>query len=209
MRKLLSAVLVLVVVTTIASGAARKTNGIRSIDFKNFSVPWDDDLAAPPSDRVSPWHWINPLPESLIRVVNGMHHFYEPNQSQFERERAPLISVDSVVYGDLDGDGTEEAAVHLNYSTGGTENWDYLYVYRLVRGHSKLMGILESGSRGYGGLGRTAIQDGLLVLDFADPDRRVGDCCSEGYIRIRYHWRNRAFVEEGPRERGDLPLNTR
>jgi hypothetical protein len=164
-------------------------------------------MEGPPSYGPSPWHWLKTLPVSKIQVVNGICHFYEPGQSPLERERAPLLSVDAVTYGDLDTDGMEEAAVHLNYSTGGTQNWDYLYIYRLVGGHPKPMGILKAGSRADGGLYRTAIQNGLLVLDFADAERRAGDCCSEGYIRVRYRWKNGGFGEEGPRERGDIDLN--
>lgn len=126
---------------------------------------------------------------------------------RLERERAPLVSVDSVTYGDLDGDGVDEAAVHLNYSTGGTMNWDFLYIYKLKSGQPKALAILESGSRAYGGLARSVVENGQLVLDFADAERLVGDCCSEGYIRIHYRWRNGAFIEEGQRERGDLNLN--
>jgi hypothetical protein len=109
----------------------------------------------------------------------------------------------------LDGDGNEEAIVHLNYSTGGTANWDFLYVYGQGHGQLPILGILESGSRGYGGLVRTRITQGLLVLDFADAERRVGDCCSEGYVRIRYRWKKGVFVETGTRERGDLDLKTK
>jgi hypothetical protein len=190
------------------SARARGLTNIRRVDFNNLSFPWDDDLATAPSDLATPWHWIDSLLQSRIRVVNGVHRFYKPNQSRLEREHSPLIRLNSVTFGDLDGDGEEEAAVHLNYSTGGTMNWDYLYVYKFVRGGPRLMGILQSGSRGYGGLVRTSIQDGMLVLDFADPERPAGDCCSEGYIRVHYRWRNRAFVEEGPRERGDQDLNS-
>lgn len=187
-----------------ASPQSHKPASIRDIDFKNFSFPWDDIMEEPPSYNLSPWHWLTLLPRTKIRFEKGIHHFYEPNQSQSERERAPLVSVDEVTYGDLDRDSAKVATVHLNYSSSGTQNWDYLYVYRIHRGQPELLGILESGERGYGGLYRTAIQGGLLVLEFADADRRVGDCCSEGYIRVHYRWRNGAFVEEGPRERGDL-----
>ena len=192
------------------TGAPTKDRAdIRSIDFKNFSFEWDDDTAAPPSFTATPWHWIDSKPKSHTHVTSGFHHFYAPGQSRLEHEHSPLISVDSVTYGDLDGHGEEEAAVHLNYSTGGTMNWDYLYVYKFARGGPRLMGILQSGSRGYGGLVRTSIQSGMLVLDFADPERLAGDCCSEGYIRVHYRWQNKGFTEEGPRERGDLDLNSR
>jgi hypothetical protein len=185
-----------------------KTTAIRRVDFKNFSFLWDEEMGeyslVPSISR-----WISPLPQKQIRAVRGIHYFYLPSQGKDEREPAPLVSVDSVTYGDLDGDGIEEAAVHLNYSTGGTQNWDFLYIYKLSQGSPRLLGVLESGSRGNGGLVRVCVTGGLLVLDFADAERRVGDCCSEGYIRVRYRWQDRSFVEGGPRERGDLPLNVR
>ncbi len=179
-----------------------KTTEIRKVDFRNFSFSWYEHRHSIPST----WRWFSSLPKSHIPVANGVHHFNKRGQNEYHRRR---VSVSSVTYGDLDGDGIEEAAVDLNYSTGGTANWDYLYVYKLVRDQPTLLAILQSGPRGDGGLIRTAIQDDLLVLDFADPDRRVGDCCSEGYIRVHYRWRDGAFVEEGPRERGDLKLDLR
>jgi hypothetical protein len=194
---------------TILTLAFPQESSIRQIDFKNSSIPWDDETAAPPSDGESLWYWLDRVPEPRVRLANGLHHFYKPGQSQIEREHAPILSMDSVAYGDLDGDGTEEAAVHLNYTEGGTANWDYLYVYKIVHSQPKIMSILEGGSRAYGGLTRVAIQNGLLVLDFADPDRRVGDCCSEGYIRVHYRWSNSKFVENEPRERGNLDLHVR
>jgi hypothetical protein len=190
------------------TAAVPKTAEIRRVDFKNFLFPWDEEMSET-SSVPSVSRWISPLPQSQIRAVRGIHHFYSSSQDQYEREHAPLISVDSVTYGDLDGDGIDEAAVHLNYSTGGTANWDFLYIYRLSQGGPRLLGILESGSRGSGGLVRVSFTAGLLALDFADAERRVGECCSEGYIRVRYRWQDRNFVEEGPRERGDLPLNIR
>jgi hypothetical protein len=202
------AMAVLVSVASLPSASSKKAS-IRQIDFKNFSIPWDDETAAPPSDLEPLWHWLDRIPEPRISLVNGLHHFYKPSQSQFERDHAPLLRMVSVTYGDLDADGAGEAAVHLNYTEGGTSNWDYLYVYKMVHSQPKVMSILEGGSRAYGGLTRAAIQNGLLVLDFADPDRRVGDCCSEGYIRARYRWTNGKFVENGPRERGNLDLHAR
>jgi len=202
MRNLSAAVLFLLSFSAL-TGAAENPSDIHSIDFKNFSFPWDTKVAL--ADK-STWHWIAWRPQTVVRVKNGIHFFREAGQS--DPHFGPRLSADAVTYGDLDGDGSEEAAVHLNYGTGGTQSWDYLYVYKLVDGHSKLIGLLVSGERGDGGLVRCVIQNNVLVLDFADPNRRAGDCCSEGYVRVHYHWRNGAFVEEGVRERGDLPLKT-
>jgi hypothetical protein len=136
-----------------------------------------------------------------------MHHFYQHGQYQDERERAPLISVDSITYGDLDSDGVDEAVVALNYSTGGTANWDYLYVYKLENGSPVLLARMRTGSRADGGLVKASIRDGHLIVDFADTERRTGDCCSEGHIRVHYRWQKGRFIEEGARERGDLDLH--
>jgi hypothetical protein len=183
-----------------ATTNAQRLTTIRQIDFDNFTYAWSDP--EPPED----WHWLTSSPNSRFRAIGGIHHFYFPGQDNYEREHAPLVSVDSVTYGDLDGDGVEEAIVALNYSTGGTFNWDYLYVYKLDRGHAKLIARMQTGSRGYGGLIRAFVRNQLLVVDFADPERHVGDCCSEGYIRVRYRWQDGLFIEEGSRERGNLDL---
>jgi hypothetical protein len=153
------------------------------------------------------WHWIRSSPQMRIAVVNGQHAFTDDGNS--DGGPIPMIFFESVTYGSLASDGSEVAAVELNYSTGGTANWDFLYVYKLERGAPKLCGWLESGSRAYGGLIRVLIKDGLLVLDFNDATRSAGDCCSDGYIRVKYRWRRGAFVETGSRERGDLKLNDR
>lgn len=178
---------------------------IRKIDFDNFSYQWSD--AEPPEDVDQPWHWLTSAPDQHFRAVDGIHHFYLHGRDTHVGEPSPLVSVDSVIYGDLDGDGVEEAIVALNYSTGGTMNWNYLYVYKLEGGKPRLLARMETGSRGYGGLVRAFVRNQLLTVDFADPERRVGDCCSEGYIRARYRWQDGAFVEEGEREHGKIDLH--
>jgi hypothetical protein len=202
MKRTLQISLVFLVLGMIASADAQVTK-IRQIDFKNFMYAWDD----PPDDVPGTWHWITSSPQSRIRISKGIHHFYAQAQDEYEREHAPSVSVDSVTYGDLVGDRGEEAVVYLNYSTGGTANWGYLYVYGLKNDRPALLARMETGSRADGGLVKVSVQNGSLVVDFADKDRRVGDCCSEGYIRVRYRWQKGEFIEVGTRERGDLELH--
>ena len=191
--------LVLSVITT----DGEQLTSIRQIDFKNFTYVWGDRTENVPLT----WQWLTSSPKLRLRAVNGIRRFYDPGQDNYPIERAPLIRVDWVTYGDLDGDGVEEAVVALNYSTGGTANWDYLYVYKLENGQTILLARMEAGSRGYGGLVKASVRDRLLIVDFADAERRVGDCCSKGYIRVRYRWQKGRFIEEGVRERGDLELH--
>jgi len=190
----------LVLATTVTAGLSQKTS-IREIDFRNFVYPWDGA-----GDPLSYWHWISTSSRTRVKLIDGAHRFSELGDSEDDRGRAPRLWMTSVTYGDLDGDQKEEAAVDLNFSSGGTANWDYLYVYKLDHGVPRLLGRLESGSRAYGGLVKTTIQNGVLVLDFADEARRVGDCCSKGFIRVRYRWRQGHFLETGRRELGDQKL---
>jgi hypothetical protein len=196
--RVLLATLGLAVVTT----NAQRVTTIRQIDFDNFTYLWSD----PPENVPMTWGWLTSPPDMHFRAVNRIHHFYSRGQDEYERRFAPLVSVDSVTYGDLDGDGVEEAVVSLNYSPGGTANWDYLYIYKLKRGQPNLVARMQTGSRGDGGLIRAFVRDQLLILDFADPERRMGDCCSEGYVRVRYRLHDGLFSQEGIQERGDLEL---
>jgi hypothetical protein len=54
--------------------------------------------------------------DSHIAAVNGLCRF--PADDDNEPLRSPPASIDLVAYGDLDGDGAEEAVVVLNYATG-------------------------------------------------------------------------------------------
>ncbi|MGH9729735.1 MAG: hypothetical protein ACRD4V_14255 [Candidatus Acidiferrales bacterium] len=116
--------------------------------------------------------------------------------------RGEYLELLHTMYGKIDDQ--DVAALDVLYSTGGTANWHYLYVYRLANGKPKLMGWLRSGSRADRGLVNTVIRGGLLVLDFEDPAKREGDCCSDGYIRVSYRWQNGRFVEVPPRQYGPL-----
>ncbi len=127
---------------------------IREIDFKNASYAWDDLDRGVPSD----WHWLAQLPHGSVRLKNGQHRVSDGSESG---DTFPDLSLVSVTYGGLFGNGREEAAVHLLYRSGGTANWSYLYVYTLDSHQPKLIAVLESGSRAYGGLLRVKIQKHL------------------------------------------------
>jgi hypothetical protein len=177
-------------------------DSIRQIDFKNFTYPWGN-----PGGPLERWHWIPSSPSNKVRLTSGAHRFLRELEPGENPSQASGLRFVSVTYGDLERNKEEEAAVVLNYSGGGTANWDYLYIFKLENGAPRLLAWLESGSRADGGLVATMIENGQLVVDFADAKRRIGDCCSEGFIRVRYAWKEGHFVETGPRERGDLKLD--
>jgi len=181
-----------ILLVSLANSFAAST--IREIDFQNFSYSWPKSVGGvPPS-----WKWLDAVPTGSIRLANGRVEFGESRQFS----PAPFVELISVTYGDLSGDGREEAAVDLMYKTGGTADWHYLFIYALADGSPKLLGLLRSGSRAYGGLVKVAIHEHRLLLDFSDERKQIGDCCSEGWVRVGYRLRNGRFVETGARSYG-------
>lgn len=181
-----------------ATDTGRTYASIRQVNFRNFSYPWTNDEEVP-----SRWTWM-PIPDNAAVKLRAGRFSFSASSDQTGNQ-SPKVSLTGVAFGDLLGDGKEDAAVTLRYSSGGTANWSYLYLYQLKDGRPQLLSILESGSRGAGGLMKVAIASGSLTLDFADPEKQVGACCSEGYIRIRYHWDGSKFVQSASAEKGDLP----
>ena len=190
---LLKSVLTIGILFLIAS-PARST--IRDVDFGVFSFPWAESMHHHSSSG-----WLEVVPQSRIQLANGRHSFVEPGERP---EGSPYLYLVSVTYGDLTGDGQEEAAVDLRYGTGGTMNWHYLYVYALLSNAPRLLAIFESGSRANGGLVKVVVENGLLVLDLNDETKRQGDCCSAGFVRIGYQWSGDRFVETGSRYYSDF-----
>jgi hypothetical protein len=178
-----------VILTLPAVGIAQST--ARSTDFRNFAYPWsksfDSGLAS-----ISDWKWLGERGAGLLVLRNGRYDF---------GEGSGYLLVSSVTFGDLDGDGDDEAAVDLIRGSGGTANWHFLYIFSVRNRTPKPLGILRSGSRAYGGLTAVAIVNGVLILEFNDPKLATADCCSDGFIRVQYRFDGTRFVESVPRQR--------
>ena len=84
------------------------------------------------------------------------------------------LTILSVTYGDLNVDGQEDAAVDALLHR--SPNWQHVYVLTLRNGVPTLLGGLRSGSRADGGLLKGCHRRKHVVLDFADPRRRIADC---------------------------------
>ncbi len=189
----------------IVAAALFGADGIRNIDFGNFDYPVVEDSGDAagrsfwPGEVPGQWRWTPVKLKSTVHLVSGRHDFTSP-----DGHSEGYLTVCSITYGDLNGDGKDEAAVDLLRGTEGTANWHYLYVFTLANGSPKLLGTLVSGSRAYGGLVNVEIVRGILLLDFQDEDRRGGDCCSRGIIRVRYRFQEDRFTEQGHPEKDSI-----
>ena len=192
MRRLI----VLAVCILAFTGAATSQNV--GPDFKNFSYPW----SGPPSwsERLE---WLSVSPRKTVRLTKG--RWTDPRQSdEGANGNAPFagLTLESVTWGDVTGEGRDDAIVVIRYDTGGTQFSYFVYLYSLSAGRPHLLGHFHAGDRAYSGLYRVYAQNKELVVELFDPDKRTGDCCSSGFIRTRYRWERVKFEVVGASESG-------
>jgi hypothetical protein len=188
MRK--TSLAVIAVLTLSVVGFAQST--VQSVDFNNFSYPWSNSFDAGLAS-VSTWKWMDVRGVSRLDLQKGFHSF-GPTDG--------YLRVESVTYGDLDGDGRDDAAIDLTRGSGGSANWHYVYIFGDAKSAPKLLGILRSGSRANGGLTAVAITGRVLNLEFNDPALSAADCCSKGFIRVQYKYDGTHFIEAAPPVKG-------
>jgi hypothetical protein len=164
----------------------------QNVDFRNFtySFPVHKFLAVP-----GKMVWMSLNVKTTITLVNGRYDSDKVTPAQ-----GPSIILDRVLYGYLTSAKQLDAVVVLGYHTGGTAWWSYVYAFSMASGQPKLVGWLRTGSRADFGLYRLDVSNGGLIVDLFDPDRRIADCCSEGFVRTSYSFSNGYFVQQGKPE---------
>lgn len=170
-----------------------QTSKIQGIDFRNFSYPFD---------QASEHEAFRKLGE-VVKVHDGVAYAekFGKNVSFF------YFKVVEVLYGDVTGDGGDEAAVVVIYgSNSGTFYVTDTYLFTLRDGEPVLLSMLteERVGRDYklhsaesqppllhealeGG--RELRGDILTVKHFADG----GHCCPESVVTMRYAWDGAKF----------------
>lgn len=162
--------------------------GLRRIDFANYTHRvFDRDADLPPTFQrltSSAGRWIT--------LKNGKYEVDSPVGRDWVRVDLRFVS-----YGDVTGDGQEEALVALRIGSGGTQEWSTLFVYAWDGSHARLIDAFWTGDRANEGLHRVYAEEGRLVTEIYDAATAVGDCCASGILRVRSRWSGRNFVEVG------------
>jgi hypothetical protein len=191
------------------SGSGMAQNG-RHLDYRNTSYFWREPDSWP--DKME---WLSVSGSKKAKLVHGRWAVAQNNPGEAADSAEPFSGLlfETVSFGDLTGDGREEAVVVLRFETGGTQYWHYVYIYSVESGHTRLLGYFRTGDRAAFGLYRVYVKGGNLVTELFDPEKRMGDCCSSGFVRTKYHWGGGKFSQVGtvefgtPRERSHLPVS--
>jgi hypothetical protein len=112
-------------------------------------------------------------------------------------------------YGDVTGDGVEEAMMMLGIETRGSAIPEIVYIFTATNGGPKLLWSFETGDRADGGFRNAYADHGELIVELYGKDRIIGSnlyrgeeglCCLSSFTRARYEWRGNRFLIKGQPE---------
>jgi len=147
---------------------------------------------------------------STIRSVDFDNLPYPnfPDYSGPEKKRMTLKAGEGgpnfINYGDVTGDGIEDAMVALESPTRGSAVVDYVYIFTIENGKPQLVWDFETGDRADGGLRNVYPENGHLVIELFGKGRVIGGqlyrgdeglCCPSSITRTRYKWTGKRFEE--------------
>lgn len=165
--------------------AAPSQQPIRSIDFKNFT--YNAFCAGEDSETVT--------------VKDGEYSYEKQEDGWVDRVYFKIFNIS---YGDLTGDGRDEAVVLSVCNTGGTGNFSEGYIFTLKGGKPVQAANIPGGDRAYGGLREARVEKGLLVVESNDVGELGGACCPEFVVTSRYKLSGEKLTETGAADRREL-----
>lgn len=170
---------------TAAAGNAGKT--VRDVDWMNRT--YDSGDMGP------------------VAVVNGEYEFaFDENGNQVAPDHEPAnpdayiergsFSVSPPTYGDVDGDGREEAILVTHFHGGGTGRFSGIDVWTMKDGKETLLGGIPGGDRGDGGIANVTVDGKVVVVDRMMSMEDDGACCPSKVQIERWSWDGKAFIED-------------
>lgn len=166
------------------------TSPIGQVDFKNRTFPF-------------PRGW---------QDTDSKEFTLENGSRPISKERVGVTHL-TTKYGDVTGDGVDEAFVIIKIETGGGSIPQIVYVFTEKDEKPELIWLFRSGDRADGGLKRIFAENGEAVVELYGKDRYIlgevetmridGDeeqlCCPTHFTRSRYKWNGSNFLLQGKR----------
>ena len=161
---------------------ALSNQSIRSVDFADFTFPQLGEL------------------RNSGKTFTLRSGELKPTRDKNSIVEEMGVTLQSIAYGDVTGDGGEEAMVVLSMVTGGSAIPHATYIYASEDGKPKLLWAFSTGDRAEGGLRRVFAEKGELVIEQYSPVNSKGDCCPTLFTRARYKWKDKHFEQGGKEE---------
>jgi len=161
--------------TVAPSGSAVK-GGIRNVDFNNFDYP---SKYCVESDAAT---------EKTIHVSNGSW-----TEGDLQQGNYGYFAVAKVAYGDLKGDGSEEAVVHTLCNTGANFSSHEILIYETSPNGPRLFAKLSDADWG---AELVDFQVGNKYLDVNFPNGG-SHACPDWLVTDRFQWNGARFVKAG------------
>lgn len=142
-----------------------------------------------------------------VAVVNGEYEFafdeegnqvaadYQPKDPEAYIQRGSFM-VAPPVYGDVTGDGIEEAIIITTENSGGTGQFDGIDIYAVRGGQPVIIGGIPGGDRGDGGISHVKVEGGVVVVWRMASQEDDGACCPSKVQVERWSWKGDKFVED-------------
>jgi hypothetical protein len=179
----------------VQAGSNEHSAGIRAVDFANYSY----SAAAVYTNR------------KTFTLEDGTYEgLLIPGCKGSASDCHEPVSLVAQTYGDVTGDGVEEAMVVLAESIRGSAIPYYIYVFGIEKKRLKLLWAVATGDRAEGGLRKVYSENGELVIELYGNGTRVngdvfagegnGACCPLSITRTRYRRSRNHFVQHGRSE---------
>ena len=157
-----------------AGQAPQQFTDIRQVDFRNFTYVVDSSCV----DDSEP-----------LRVTNGEYR---------DESRKTYFSIADVVYGDLTGDGRDEAAVRIYCEASGGRVSE-AYIYTLRDEQLKQIATLDPGHGAFGGIISIAISKQLLKVERMSSEK---DAATPEHIDTEtLRWNGEQWISAGKPKR--------
>jgi len=121
-----------------------------------------------------------------------------------------------IAYGDITGDGNEEAIILLRgQNTPVSRTLDEIFIYGQKNGRASLLANFEGGKRGdyilsISRLGSNfKVENNVLVIDQATAVEGDNNCIPTRYYTIKYCWNGSQMVEAERTDLKSIPENMR
>ncbi|MGB9181922.1 MAG: hypothetical protein WCB68_22015 [Pyrinomonadaceae bacterium] len=154
------------------------------------------------------------ISNQVIRNINLKNHAYQDAVKTLKDDWADVDAQEKDIesfqtkstYGDITGDGNDDAAVYVRYGLGGVSTFTGVFIYTLKTGNPILLARAEGGDRAHGAIERVKIQNGQLIVGRYRPSAEDDCMACYRYIEITtYEWLDSRLVNVGVQTRKFTP----